>query len=542
MVQETDLPKPRIYPMGMHRGVKDAAIEAIPERMIHVRKRVHRSIRTGEETAVIFARISRTAGTFDSIAQDIDEEGAARFHQKWTVSVEGYGHSSVGEHAPIQMAIENVSSADGDEITDNRLGSYTEFSARFSGRQSMGYFTPDSVAADQELAAIWHASHRRLFEISDQLTNRGRVWIFTEEAQNAFPILRQRRRETEGAWKARLGKHAADQFKNLLPASRLTSMGVTRNATEEENALRKLLSSPSASAREVGRLYKEAALQVAPTLVKYADFNPYLASLNMRRNVLIEKFGLKSIIPVHNGYEDATTHLVSSSDPESLILAAFAFESSRTGSFQNLLTKISRFSPSVKVSMFQGILSDVVSWTDFEHGLVTSEGMSQYDMPPRAFEFDGGYIFELPDMTYGDWRDFKRHRMQSYVPKPLDTKWGYMVPPMAGLLDGSENSQFHGSTGLVREGVGIMENLFNEVTELSEVDARYAVTRLHYRPAISRFNPREAWHLLRLRTADTAHPFVRKIMWPTYDALMAASPNIFSNLKLRSERSNVAFP
>ena len=65
--------------------------------------------------------------------------------------------------------------------------------------------------------------------------------------------------------------------------------------------------------------------------------------------------------------------------------------------------------------MFQMILGDKISFQDFEFGKIVSEGLGVHEMPPRAFEFDGGYIFEMLNMTYGDWRDYKRHRIQSYI-------------------------------------------------------------------------------------------------------------------------------
>lgn len=532
----------KIYPVGLHRKVKEDILKLVPEEK---RDEARRLLRTAEENAVIFARVSRAAGTMDSIAAEIDEEGAAKFHEKWTVSVEGYGHKSVGEHAMIQIAVEDVSSGDIDRITDNRLASYTEFSARFKGRQSRGYFTPKVVAEDLKLLKLWDEAHQALFSTCDDLTEKSKAWIISNEAQKNYPEVRQgyyRSGETEQSWQSRLVKHAADQFKNLLPVSRLSSVGVTVNATEAENMLRKLLSSSTESGREVGNLMKKAALEVAPTLVKYAEYNPYLASMDKRREVMIIKFGLIGKIVKHKGDEAAQTHLITSKDPETLILAAFAFESNKTGSFADLVKIIEKFDKSTKEEMFKLILGSSVDWDDFAFGKVKSEGLTYHDMPPRAFEFDGGYIYEMPDMTYGDWRDYKRHRIQSYMAKPLNIKWGYMIPPLAYILDQSSNKEFHGSVKAVKAAVEKAEKLFKEIEKVSPSDAQYVVTRLHFRPAIARFNMREAFHLLKLRTGDNAHAFVRRLMWPTVDLLMDKHPNIASHLPLRGKRIKIAFP
>lgn len=533
----------KIYPVNLHRDAKEKVLGLIATKK--GQEEARRLLRTGEENAVIFARVSRAAGTMDSIAAEIDEEGAAQFHQKWTVSVEGYGHKSVGEHAVIQVAVENFSSGDIDRVTDNRLASYTEFSARFKGRQGRGFFTPKSVGQDKNLRKMWDEAHEKIFATCDDLTEKGKEWIKSAEAQEQFPEVRQgyyRADETEQAWQSRLVKHAADQFKNLLPVSRLSSVGVTVNATECEHLLQKLLSSSTESSREVGRLFKKAAVEVAPTLVKYADFNPYLASWDIRREKIVRKFGLAGTISKHHGGEEAQTHLVTDSDPEILILAAFAFESEKTGSFADLARQIKKFSKTKRQEMFQMILEDKVSWNDFALGKVTSDGLSAHDMPPRAFEFDGGYIYEMPEMTYGDWRDFKRHRMQSYIAKPLDIKWGFMIPPMAILLDASSDKKYHGSVKAVEEAVVGMEKLFKEVSRVNPEDAQYAVTRLHYRPAIAKFNMREIFHLLKLRTGDNAHAFVRRLMWPTVDLLNEKHPAIISSVRIRGKRIRIPFP
>jgi thymidylate synthase ThyX len=539
----------RIYPMGLHRRAKEAVLGMVPEG--EKREEARGLLRTGEENAVIFASISRKAGTFDTVAKEIDEAGAAKFHEKWTVSVEGYGHSSVGEHAIIQLAVENVSSADGDEVTDNRLASFTEFSARFSGRQTMSYFTPKSVQEEPRLAAIWHQVHGDLFAACDRLTSLGVEWLSTDEAQSAFPELRPGYYSDEGGekelkspnlWKSRLRKHGADQFKNMLPGSRLTSMAVTWNATEAEGAIRKFASSPSASVREMGRGIKEAALMVAPTLVKYADFTPYLASSNLRRDAVIKAYGLDGWMGRQSSDCSSPTSVVNSNDTEALILAGFLFESNKTGFYGDLVSQISMLPTEAKKAMFEAVLKDEVSWHDFEHGLVVSNGLTSHDKSPRAFELDGGNLYEMPSMTYGDWRDYKRHRPQTYIAKPLDIKWGYAIPPLARILDGSENRKYHESVESFRYAIEDMEHLYEEVLDHNAVDARYAVTRAHFRPAVAHFNPREAFHLLRLRTGDTAHPSVRQLMWKNVDVFRENHPEIASHIIPRGERAKIAFP
>jgi thymidylate synthase ThyX len=270
-------------------------------------------LRTEEELAVIFAKISRNPGGFEEVAHSVTEEGASNFHKKWVVSIEGYGHASVAEHAIIHLGVENIPSLDGDWITDNRLASFTEFSARFKGRQEIGYFVPKIVKKDVTLSKRWRQTHKLLFDTYDKLMKKGREYIQTKEAIKKYP---------QRAIKV---KTVADQFKNLMPASRLTSIGVTMNAREMENVLKKLLSSEHESIRNLGKTLKKQAYKVTPTLVKYADPNEYLIATRAGLLSVINKERSKGYIPKISEERKLVRLLDYDRKAESKILAAFFF-------------------------------------------------------------------------------------------------------------------------------------------------------------------------------------------------------------------------
>ena len=96
--------------------------------------------------------------------------------------------------------------------------------------------------------------------------------------------------------------------------------------------------------------------------------------------------------------------------------------------------------------------------------------------------------------------------------KPLDIKWGYMIPPLAKMMDQSKDKKFHGSVKAVKVAIEGLEQLYKAVYKINPADAQYAVARFHFRPAISKFNFREAFHLLKLRTGNNAHPYVRRLI------------------------------
>jgi thymidylate synthase ThyX len=166
--------------------------------------------------------------------------------------------------------------------------------------------------------------------------------------------------------------------------------------------------------------------------------------------------------------------------------------------------------------------------------------MKRWDSPIRALEIPNDYLAEFPAMTYGDWREYKRHRMQSYQVKDLDVRWGYMIPALAYEMDQSKDNSFHGTVDNLKQVIGEVDKLYKEVAKVDPISARYCVTRFHYRPAIAKFNVREAYHLLNIRTSSNAHPFIRRLMWPLYDEINKVNPFLMKHLALRLE--NVARP
>ena len=91
--------------------------------------------------------------------------------------------------------------------------------------------------------------------------------------------LPQRDNERDSAYGLRLRRLATDACRAILPAATLTNVGLTANARTLEHAISKLMSSQLEEERAIGLEIREQGRTITPTLVKYADHNPYLAEL-----------------------------------------------------------------------------------------------------------------------------------------------------------------------------------------------------------------------------------------------------------------------
>ncbi|MCH8898310.1 MAG: FAD-dependent thymidylate synthase, partial [Chloroflexi bacterium] len=115
---------------------------------------------TEEQIAVAFAMTSRRPEPFDEIAQQVSQQKAADFHERWVL---GYGHASVAEHAVVHLAVENVSRLACDTLEDNRLGSYTEKSSRYQVLPEGSYFFPPELDEQPDLAQAYRQACQQLF-------------------------------------------------------------------------------------------------------------------------------------------------------------------------------------------------------------------------------------------------------------------------------------------------------------------------------------------------------------------------------------------
>lgn len=452
-----------------------------------------------EQIAVAFAMTSRSPDPFDVIAQRVTEQSAADFHERWVLN---YGHASVAEHAVLHMAVENVSRLVCDEIEDNRLGSYTEKSSRYQVIEPGSYHVPRELE-DSPLSETYVAACDRLFEAYERITEGLRAYLPSE--------VPSRPNESERAYAMRLRRVATDSARFLLPVATLSNVGFTINARGMEHAVRKLLSSDLAEAQDTGKELRDAGLRVTPTLIKYAEFNDYLAATVKTQREMSGATSLPAVwthTPARNKTPNGLEAVLVHSDPlaeEKLVTAV-----------------LYRFCD----EPYDAVWQHVQQMNRAEREKVVDEAlarMSPHDVPIRETE-SVYYTFDLL-MDYGAYREFKRHRMQSYVPQPLTVSNGYVTPPLVEQAGQSE--EFH-------DAIGAAEDAYSTVAEESPRAAEYLVTHAHKRRVMTTMNLRECYHLFKLRTQPSAHFTLREVVGKAMELAQSQHPLLFDYLRLRS--------
>ena len=445
-----------------------------------------------EQIAVAFAMTSRRPDPFDEIAKQVSEETAADFHERWVL---GYGHASVAEHAVLHLAVENISRLACDGLEDNRLASYTEKSSRYQVIDADCFHIPAELDAHPRIRREYESTCRRLFAAYQELILRS--------MEHLRGVHFQRGRESDIAYNLRLRRMATDACRSVLPASTLTNVGVTANARTLEHAISKLMSSELEEERELGEAIREQGRAVTPTLIKYADFVEYLASLPKARGTLSDSLGATTPVATSSA-EVRLVHW----DPEAeeKLAAAFLYGSTNFDYIQ-----ARKMAEALTAEETKGLFDSFLS------------GLGPHDAPPRETE-TVDYTFEIL-LDYGAYREFRRHRMQTYLPQPLTVEHGIRIPSLISEA---------GLEALFTEATDSAADTFHNIArEVSPTVAQYAVTHAHNRRLISKMNLRECYHLFKLRTSQMAHESVRE---PMKEALRLASevhPRLFSYLQLR---------
>ncbi len=447
---------------------------------------------TEEQIAVAFAMTSRVPDPFDVIAQRVSEEKAADFHERWVL---GYGHASVAEHAVVHLAVENISRLACDGLEDNRLASYTEKSSRYQVMEPGYFHVPTELNGHETLRREYVATCRGLFDIYHQL-----IEGCMEYLRGAHP---KGSRESDAAYNLRLRRIATDGCRSVLPAATLTNVGVTANARTLEHAISKLMSAELMEEREIGAEVREQGRSITPTLIKYADTVEYLERRPERRKELAQ-----SLNPgVHEGQSSAEVRLVHwDGQAEEKLVAAFLYGSTGVD-YAEAWERALAMSPEDRGRVIDSFL----------------EGLGPHDAPPRELEVVD-YTFEIL-LDYGAYREFRRHRMQTYLPQLLTVAHGVRVPSV--IADA-------GLETLFAEATSAAEGLFRKISaEVSPTVAQYAVTHAHNRRVLSKINLRECYHLFKLRTSELAHESIREPMQEALRLAKEKHPRLFRHLQLR---------
>jgi len=499
-----------------------------------------------EVVAVIFAYVSRSPRSFRenllSLIRDreIDlgelaagfsgpdygaaaAERASRFHEKWVVH---YGHASVAElSSGIAVGVEKVSRlASACLELANPFLSFIEYSQRYQMPRPGDYYLPPALLEPgrEGVRAAFRAAMEATYQFYQRL-HRSLVPFLLRNVD-------RRPEETDQAFLGRVEKLSFEDARYALTLAVHTNLGMVGNARALRDAIVTLLSAGVPELAALGQAIRAEVSTVVPTLLRYADPDPYRIHTRERLAVAAALLGLagKGAAAGEPGAPGppAGRH----AGPEVRLLE-WTGRGQAPGAALNLLARALLYGNSAGPA--GDVDGAVAALSPAQRERLVAEALERlgpHDHPVEAFTFVR-YQAEFT-VSEANWHQLLRHsRKVRFLPQAPSIDNGITVPPRiaaAGLVE------------VLDEAVATAEAAYRRVAAEVPGAEAYLVTNAHRRRVLADFDLWEAFHLVNLRGKPEAQWDIRQTVLALADRVREVHP--FLDLKAPRYRPAATAP
>ncbi len=474
----------------MRKMVKDKS-ERLKNYVSNLDSNVYTISKLPEEMiAVVFAYVSRSPKSFRDNLLSVTEEKASKFHEKWVLD---YGHASVSELAVVHLGIEKVSRLFSSIFERaNLFYSPIEYSQRYQKPKRFDYYVPEILKQKKYSVLLdkYREFHDLSYDIYEQLNDKLFVYL-----KNKY----SKKKETE------LQKIAFEDARYSLTLSVFTNLGLTSNARAIENALSVLLSSEYDEVKYIAKKIKSEVRAELPTLVKYADENPYLKDLKRK----IEDYS-----------ETGVSQTSKNTDEEECIkLLDYTGKYNqycRRCVLEKIIRNIMYSEQQVNHLVIDRVLKDMSEkqLVVLYYNLFSQIGT--HDNPHNALE-EIRYSFELL-ISEANWHQLLRHRKANFMVQHPSVKNGITVPP---------NVKEAGCEELLFKAANESEKLFDifQNEGLTNV-SHYVVINAHRRRVVLHVSLWEMYHIINLRLSPHAQWDIKDTVMEMVERIKKVHPDI----------------
>ena len=470
-----------------------------------------------EVLAYAMAKYSRSSLSMKDSLREITTQKAEKFLNTFYFQ---YGHRSIADLAHIALAIEKLSILAAIELADEQRWDGQERSTRYQDFKKSGYYVPD-FGADDEALKLYRGTMDFLFAEYDALSER-----MFQHLASITPKPADMKQET---YDRTLKARAFDITRYLLPLSANTSLGEIVNARTLENQITHLLSHTHKEVRHLGELLKKAAIEpaynvaaesqrdlveqiravspelgeraaqellrevrVAPTLVKYADPNPYeMETRRELRQAAGELMRQEPIAP--------SRAFVDLLDDEPLEM-----ELATTLLYEHCHYSYRQIRQAVEVAG-ERRRREIIDLGLRHRG--------KHDELLRPFRAGQQFRFDIL-MDAGGFRDMHRHRRCIQVMQSATTRHGYEM--LLDVDDAGARPQYEAAMQGVQSTV---ETLARRNAPEAEESSQYAIPLAYRRRALFKMDFAEAVYISELRTTPAGHVSYRNVAYAMYEAV-----------------------
>ena len=489
-----------------------------------------------EVLAYAMAKYSRSSL---SMRESLAEISAQRAEQFLNTFYFQYGHRSIADLAHIAFAVERLSLLAAIVLVDEQRWDGQERSTRYQNFLKSGWFFPD-FGQDSASAQLYSETINHLFATYQRATTavlealRGRVPCPATLKPDAY----------ERTLKAR----AFDVARYLLPLATNTSLGEIVNARTLETQVSRLLSHPVAEVRDLGVKLREAAIgpawnvnaksasafvqkldpslaeeanqlltrevRTAPTLVKYAERNPY--AIQTHAELAQAAAQLLINVPIAQA---PLVDLIERTETLEVELASTLLYSAAHHPYRQIRDIVTQL-PELRVS-------EIV-----ELGL---RHRGRHDEALRAFHAGAALRFDIL-MDIGGFRDMHRHRRCVQIVQDFTALHGCDIPDSGDL--GPDVNPL-ADAGILDEFKSALETAHAASARIAAGQAPEAAqSALYLLPLATRIRSlfkmdfAEAQYISELRSGPAGHFSYRRVAWEMYKALERQHPTLARHIRV----------
>lgn len=401
-----------------------------------------------------------------------------------------YGDDSVAQLGGAHLACEQASNLLTKVLEWGRLAAYLEQSTRYIKYDAMlgdryRYLVPDEIAASK-FADRYVAHMERVFNTYSRM-----VAAMTTAFEERHP-----RQENDPAWvwNATIRAKACDTIRGMLPVSTLSNVGIYATGQAYEMGVTRMQASSLAEVRDYGAMMLGELRKIIPSFLTRVDlddrgvvWSKYLETVRSDLEQRAETLGA----PTDTGPSVVLTDWDPEAETKIAAAALYAVSELPDGRLQDIAAGMS---PAQRAEI---VAAMVGSRSNRRH------------KPGRAMERTT-YRFDVK-CDIGAFRDLQRHRLMTLEWQRYSTRLGYDVPDEVVIND------------LENEWTDVMDasgELYEDIRdELGADVAQYVVPFAYNVRFVMEMNPRQAFHLIELRSQPAGHPAYRTVAHQMHQAI-----------------------
>ncbi len=447
-----------------------------------------------QESLQPHGQVLRHRGVLSSPARPaISPDGAPQARLQREERLAAYGHDSIGEHALVHLAAEDISLLVARAALDSRTVSFIERSGRPQDARGVSLVEPPGLDTPAARSA-WTEATQRLLAVRDQI-----VPDLADATEHLHP---RHENESLERWRRRCDDVVRGIRRQMLPLATRTDLALTGNARGLRALLDKLAARPEPESRRLGENLRRAAQPALPALLPERIEANYRAGTRQA----IASWAQELLKPGPGGeLERNRAKLVRTpEDIEGRLVTAILYRFSEKP-YEEVRTRVDELDQDARIAVLDEYL----------------RRRGRHDEPLRDLEH-AHYTFEVV-LDGVALHEVQRHRISTRTPQSQSADHGYLVDPE--VTEAGVEPAFRAAMDGARDAFRLLGELVPEA-------APYVLPLGFRQRVLITWNLRALHHFVQQRSGRTGNRSVRHIAQDVYREIERVHPVVARTLRV----------